>query len=238
MPQLQEFHDFFLKLAYHSKLNQKLFDGDTLRPEVRAKLLQIADAWLAFAKLPADALVDVIATGGNINYNYTEESDIDVHLVMDMSKMPISDPDFMRDYIFDKKNLWAKSHNNRVMGYPVELFAQSSTDRLPNHQGVYSLTDDKWVAHPENLKLTYDDRNLKEKVAYERHDIDRIISRGTVEEARAKIEKLRGGRGSALATESGEFAQDNLIFKSLRNSGHLQRLSDHVKTIEDKELSL
>lgn len=236
--QLREFKDFFLKLAYHKTLNPKLFEDDKLRPEVRDKLLQISNAWLRFAKLPADAVIDVIATGGNINYNYTEESDIDVHLVVDMTKMPISDPAFMRDYIFDKKNLWAKSHNNRVLGYPVELFAQSSEDRLPNHQGVYSLVHDKWVAHPENLNLNYDDRNLREKVAFHRHDIERIIKRGTVEEARALQDRLKGGRGAALATDRGEFAEENLLFKSLRNSGHLQRLSDFVKAAEDKELSL
>lgn len=235
---LQEFRDYFLKLAYHKKLNPKLFDGDKLKPVVRDKLIEIGDAWMKFAKIPLDAIEDVICTGGNMNYNYTEESDIDVHVVVDLDKFPIQDKEILRDYIFAKKNLWAKAHSNRVLGYPVELFAQSKDDRIPNHQGVYSILYDDWIVKPENLKLSYDDRNLHEKVLYEQADIDRIIRNADYEAAKAKQDRLKGGRGLALATPDGEFAAENLVFKSLRNTGHLTRLSDFVRQKEDEALSL
>ena len=41
-------------LEYHKTLNQKLFDGEILRPEVRMTLLKIAETWQKFSKIPND----------------------------------------------------------------------------------------------------------------------------------------------------------------------------------------
>ena len=98
-----KFNKFLLEktsLAYHDKLNEKIWDGDKLRPEVRKVLLSIADKWREFASIPKNAVKEVQLTGGNANYNYTDLSDLDVHLVTDFSKLSVG-KDFVDDYLFD-----------------------------------------------------------------------------------------------------------------------------------------
>jgi hypothetical protein len=73
-----EFLSEDLTLRYHNTLNQKLFDGETLKPEVRITLINIAKAWQKSAMIPDSIVKDIIFTGGNANFNYTKYSDIDV----------------------------------------------------------------------------------------------------------------------------------------------------------------
>lgn len=50
------------KLEYHDVLNPALWNGDTLKPEVRQALLKIAEAWRNFTNIPEDKVYDVIIT--------------------------------------------------------------------------------------------------------------------------------------------------------------------------------
>lgn len=87
------------------------------------KLLQIGNKWADFAKIPSNAVKDMILVGGNANYNYTRFSDLDLHLVVDKSQ--IADcPDLLDDYLRDKKKLWALVHDIKIYAHPVELYAQ------------------------------------------------------------------------------------------------------------------
>ena len=76
-------------LEYNDTLNQKLFDeNDHLKPEVRDVLLKFAYKWVEFVKIiPQNIIVDIYGVGANFNYNYTQFSDIDVHIVIDMNKL-------------------------------------------------------------------------------------------------------------------------------------------------------
>ena len=54
---------------YHDKLNIKFWDDtSSLHAEVKDKLLQIAYKWGEFAKIPKEAIKDIILVGGNANY--------------------------------------------------------------------------------------------------------------------------------------------------------------------------
>ena len=77
-----------LTLEYHDTLNPKIWDGDDLKPEVQAKLLQIAKKWAVFAKIPDFAVTDIILVGGNANYNWTKFSDLDLHVVVNRDNQP------------------------------------------------------------------------------------------------------------------------------------------------------
>ena len=72
-----------LTLRSHEKLNPALWSDQKLDPEVWRSLNKISKEWANFANIPASAIRDVILTGGNANFNYTSQSDIDLHLVVD-----------------------------------------------------------------------------------------------------------------------------------------------------------
>ena len=44
-------------------------------------------------------------------------------------------------------------------------------------------------------------------------------------------------RGAAVQ-KGGEFSLENLAFKELRNQGYLDKFSDHITKLQDKQLSL
>ena len=226
-------------LEYHNKLNQKLFDGEVLRPEVREILLKNAKAWQKFSKIPDSVIKDVIFTGGNAQYNYTKYSDIDIHLVIDKNTLTgNSDPDIIEDYLKDKKSLWSMSRNIKVRGYTIELYAQDIKDKLVA-SGVYSLLNNKWIIKPVHGRYDFKhDDALKSKVAELKDTINNMIDRQLPEsEFDIMKDKLKNMRKAALAGGN-EFSFENLVFKSLRNEGVLDKMNNYIRKIKDKELSL
>lgn len=227
-----------LTLQYHDELNPKLWRDDKLNPEVRKALLKFAYAWAEFAKIPKSMIDHVIMTGGNANYNYTSKSDIDVHVIVDRSKL-FSEPKFVEEYLQDKKSLWTLTHNIEVYGYPLEPYAQDVSIKYPKNQGIYCLTKNEWLQKPK--KLDYDfqsDHLLKQKVQHYMHTIDHMIKHHMNQESFDNLKiKFKNMRAASLQ-KYGEFGRENLLFKELRNRGYVDKMNKYETSLKDKELSL
>jgi len=236
---VKSFQDLRLTLMYHEDLNVKFWDGLTLRPEVRDKLLEIGYIWAEFAKIPSNAIQDIILVGGNANYNYTEYSDLDLHLVVDKDEITDCQTDFLDDFLRDKKRLWALTHDVNLYGQPVELYAQDIDDPVPKNQGTYSVLNGWWIQEPRKQYVDFSDPLLKQKVRDMMERIDDLIDTQAddITVLNKLKEKIRTMRGSAIQ-RGGEFALENLVFKELRNRGYLDKLSNYIRTIEDRNLSL
>ena len=228
-----------LTLQYHEELNPKIWKStDKLNPEVRKALIKFAHAWAEFAKIPKSMIKDIVMTGGNANYNYTNKSDIDVHVIVDRSKL-FSDPKFVEEYLQDKKSLWTLTHNIDVYGYPLEPYAQDESIKYPKNQGVYSLSDDKWIQKP--LRIDYDFKNdhlLKQKVSHYMHAIDHMIKHHMGEDSFENMKTRFKNMRSASLQKYGEFGRENLVFKELRNRGYIDKMNKYETSLKDKELSL
>jgi len=227
-------------LQYHSELNPKLWQDNKLKPEVRGKLMQIAEAWMNFAKIDRVNMVhDIIITGGNVNFNYTPLSDIDLHLVISRDAMN-PDRSFVDEYLQDKKILWTLTHPDiNIYGYPVELYAQDILERPHRDQGVYSIVNDSWVQEPQHLEIDFSsDKSLEDKVQFYKDMIDHLITNSADDDSIDAVKKkIRSMRGDSIGKD-GEFAFGNLVFKDLRNSGYLDKMDDYEKSRRDKALSL
>ena len=236
---MKSFNDLRLTLMYHEDLNVKFWDGLTLRTEVRDKLLEIGYIWAEFAKIPQNAIQDIILVGGNANYNYTEYSDLDLHLVVDKDEIAACQTDFLDDFLRDKKRLWALTHDVTLYGQPVELYAQDIRDEIPRNQGTYSVLNQRWIQEPRKQYVDFTDPLLKQKVRDMMERIDDLIDTQAddINVLNKLKEKIRTMRGSAIQ-RGGEFALENLVFKELRNRGYLDKLSKYIRTIEDRNLSL
>jgi len=234
--------DIALSLEYHDVLNPLIWETDSsMKKKVQARLLQIGKMWAEFAKIPEEAIRDIVLTGGNANFNYTPYSDLDIHVMVDMSKLPIQG-DLLDDFLFSKKILWAHYHPNlTVMGYPVELYAQNYREKVATSQGVYSIEKGKWLAKPKHEKHPdfITDKALLKKIEEYMNMIERILSEPG--EHTSEIEKLKGKlhamRGAGIQ-RSGEFSMENLIYKDLRNKGYLDKLNDYLQKKNDAMLSL
>lgn len=224
-------------LQYHDELNPKIWDGDRLQNEVRTKLTIIAHTWAAFANIPPEAIVDIILVGGNANYNYTPYSDIDLHLVVDLKKLPDC-PELLDDYLKDKKQLWGMIHDIKIRDHDVELYAQDKNTAYTKGQGVYSIKRGVWIVRPEKQEVDLDDPTLTAKVDQYIQKIDTLISSNADDSAFDEMKsKFREMRAAALK-QGGEFSLENLVFKELRNQGHLDRMTQYIRSRQDKELSL
>jgi hypothetical protein len=228
-----------ISLQYHNNLNPKLWDDGKLKSEVRGKLIQFAETWRDFAMIPKEMVQDIVITGGNANYNYTEQSDIDVHLVVDRDGFGIP-RDFIDQFLQDKKILWTMTHPDiKIYGYPLEPYAQDPAEAIPMNQGQYSLMNDQWIQMPSNLNIDFtSNKVLNDKVEHYKHVIDRMIRSNASDAALKAIKtKITAARGPAIA-KGGEFSLENLVFKELRNQGYIDKIDMYVKSEQDKALSL
>jgi len=226
-----------LTLEYHDTLNPKIWDGDELKPEVQAKLLQIAKKWATFAKIPDFAVTDIILVGGNANYNWTKFSDLDLHVVV--NRKDLADcPDLLDDYLQNKKQLWALVHDITIYGHDVELYAQDKETPYPKKQGVYSIKGKTWIAKPKHEAVDFRGPVLLAKVKQYTERIDTLISTNAEDESFSKLkEKFKNMRSSGLK-KIGEFSMENLVFKELRNRGVIDKMTKYLQSRLDQKLSL
>lgn len=226
-------------MTLHERLNPDLWEGgDYLKVPVRRKLLEIAWEWASFAKIPQSAVSDVLLCGGNANYNYTTLSDIDVHLVVDRASLGFSSAELTDSYLKAMKTLWSLTRSPRVAGFPVELYAQDAQERHPAGQGVYSIYRGEWEVHPDHPDaLAIPTWEADVKAADLRHQVDYAISSGSTDDVVSLKKKIAGMRRAGLAS-GGEFSVENLAFKSLRDDGVLQKITDFLKREDDARLSL
>ena len=235
---LQEFVDRKLTFKYHNQLNPKFWSNDKLDSKVRIRLIQIAREWARFASIPESAIRDIIFVGGNANYNYTEFSDIDLHLVVNKSALPDC-PDLIDEFLKDKKQLWSLTHDIKIYGHDVELYAEEEGLKRPANQGVYSVKFNIWLVKPTRMSQDIDRTLLKGKTRAMMDKIDFLIQNKSndLDEFKKLKEKIRDMRSSAIR-KGGEFSVENLVFKELRNNGYLDKLSNYITKIQDKSLSL
>lgn len=226
-----------LTLQYHDELNPDLWENNKIKEKVRSKLLQIADVWSKFAKIPQKAIEDVLLVGGNANFNYTPYSDIDLHILVDKEK--IADcPEILDEYLRDKKQLWTHSHDIKIYNHDVEIYAQDISEQVPVNQGSYSLVKNEWLNEPKHEEVNLEDPEISVKVADYIHKIESMISSNASDESFTKLkEKFKTMRSAGLK-KAGEFSVENLVFKELRNLKYLDKVNDYIISRQDESLSL
>jgi len=220
-------------IAYHHTLNQDVWDGDELRVDVRYKLLEIAKRFIEYLEVPDFKLVDVILRGSLVNYNYTQYSDFDLHVVTDFSTL---DCDITEAFYMAKKKIWNDEHDITIKGHEVELYVED-VDAKNVSEGTYSVLDAKWIRIPEYNKPSVDDRAVSAKARDLMTQINRAVKAGSVEDIQRLQDKIKAMRQAGL-DQGGEFSTENLAFKIVRNKGYLDKLYKNKNSKFDQELSL
>jgi predicted nucleotidyltransferase len=225
------------------ELNSKIWDeNQKLRKEVREKLLQTANEFIDFIGVPL-LIEDVIFTGSLANYNWSEYSDIDLHVVCDFIQFSDTELSLYEELFKVKKTIFNTNHDIKIFGYEVELYVQNASEAHFS-SGVYSVLYDEWDVKPEKEDSNIDTKILKSKINHWKNQIDTVVDNATekdIDEAREYIkkfkEKLKKYRSSGLKKE-GEYSYENLVFKYLRRSDYLEKLFNLENNLLDKELSL
>jgi hypothetical protein len=231
-------------LSPKGDLYPKFWDTETkkLNKNISVKLKQIAEAFVAGFEYPLK-IKDIILTGSIANYNWTQYSDVDLHVLVDFSEIPDEYMEAFRDYFDAKKQVWNKTHNISILGHEVELYIQDSNE--PHYStGVYSIMNDKWNTEPTFTKQDIEYEQVSEKTEYFIDQINKISelfakkdfqkAKAGADNIRQKIKKYR----QAGLEDEGEYSTENLVFKMLRNGGYLETLSNLKVQSADKQMGI
>lgn len=217
-----------LTLKYHNRLSPKLWKAGGIQPELGARLVALAHQFAAFSGVDRKRIKDIVVTGSSANYNYTVHSDIDVHIISDVSGINSLN-------LYQKKVEWTRGHPELVhRNFPLEFYIHDVNQPLSKDQGVYSLVKNKWLNKPTHLDdvsiLT--DPLLFNHLQYNIDLIKKVLLKtNNASDILRYKEKLWRMRTAGLQRD-GEFSIENIIYKDLRNRGLIDKLNTRLREIE------
>lgn len=230
-----------VEIEYHKSLNPKFWLNNHLKSNIRKNLLNLGKYYFKSLELdPKVELKDIIFTGSLANYNYTDSSDIDLHIVIDYKDVS-DDKDFVMNYFLQKRAAWEISNDVKINNYPVEIYVQDVDEQTMGKSAMYSILNNKWVKKPK-YKLPEVDKHLVTKKVNKYLDILNKISMmkdslNKIETYNKVLKKIKKERGEAAQTE-GEFSVNNLVFKVLRNKKVFDIIKDDKKEIVNNVFSI
>jgi hypothetical protein len=257
---VKSFENYFLlekqiSAFYNDELNPKFWTKKVsksgtaekwvLDPIIRKKLLNIGEDFYDKLKdvVGTAPIYDIQLTGSLANYNYTNLSDLDVHVLVDFNK--IKAPRKVIEVAGEgEKFIWNTRHDITMRGHDVEVFLQDAKN--PHHiTGLFSLLNNEWVKKPKFDPPTVDEDDVDKKsesIAYQIKELENKLITSTAlpkdakalfKRAKALKKKISKMRKEGLE-KGGEFSVGNLAFKKLRNEGYIGKLIDIVSEAYDK----
>ena len=223
-------------------LNRDIWNkADRIKPKVAVKLLRIAEDFYKKLDIPADIL-NITLTGSMANYNWTDKSDLDLHIVIDYSAVD-ENVELVEKYLSEAKTNWNRNHEIMIEGHEVEIYVQNINE--PHHStGVYSILDNDWLIVPEPAEFEVSEDAIEQKyksIQKTIEMIEKLQKDKKYEEVYGDTDRLKGKirnyRQSGLET-GGEFSVENLVFKALRNGGELEKMSDLKREAYDNMMSI
>ena len=229
----------------HDTLNTKLFTKEgLLKDRVHDKMLEIVDEFLTDLK-EQDIKIkvdDILFIGSNASYNYTKDSDIDLHILADVSTTNYN-PEVANALYSAYRSLFNKQLDITFFDIPVELFIETEdSERVSN--GIYSVKKNKWIKKPVHEAIPdYDKEALGKLVDVWEADCKKLIDdiKADKLDDEKKVVKMLEDIYDKLRKKGiskGEYSTENLAFKELRNKGYLGQLKEYRNELISKRLSL
>lgn len=220
----------------HSVLNPLLWNSDNaLLQDVESRLIDTIKLFKDHLDDSID-IIDAYIVGSNASYNYTQLSDLDVHVMANFESVEAS-KEFVHMLYDASKISFNLTYNILIHGISVELYVEDITSPSSvRSNGIYSIFNRKWIKQPVKLDNTYDvDITASANVWKSR--IDSALQNDLYDYTNTLINKLYMIRKNSLMTD-GEFGKGNLLFKEIRNSGYMDKMKDFLHSIQSKRLSL
>jgi len=233
---IRELHSFKLSDAvkFHDHLNPKIFHGQHVRPEVEKQLKLIAGDFLEELGIDGLDVQDITISGSNAAYSYTPHSDLDLHILVDMTKL--HDDEMYRELFTAKKNAYNDSHDIKIHGIPVELYIQDSNEPVIS-LGEYSIKNNKWLKIPSKRRANFDQNATRKKYEKLLEVIKRALKTQKLDRVQNVLHTIKRYRQAGL-DKGGEFGPENLAYKALRSQGYITALYKLRDELHSKELSI
>lgn len=220
----------------HDTLNPKLWNGEKLKPQVKEHLRKIIKQYVEDSQfLKEEYIIAANIVGSNASFNYTDKSDLDLHLVVDMSSFS-NDPRFVQLAADGEKTLFNKRYDLTFAGIGVEVYVEDVTASAISN-GIYDVFEDVWIKKPVKYEADIDYEAYAKKYSAVKSEAERVLASDSIPKIQKFINSLYEKRKYSLL-QYGEPGDDNQIFKDLRNEGILSQLKDKVNELKSRELSL
>lgn len=163
-------------IEVHDELNPNIWTAENdLQEELHEKILDIIDDYLETLK-EAEIdfkLKDIILVGSNCSYNYTNDSDLDIHVIFDISDLAKTDSErLLLSAIYSAyATLWNKGHEVTLNSIPVELYAQIDDE-------LEDVTDEKESEITEKIASLLHNKKLTETLINELKERTKLQSNG------------------------------------------------------------
>ena len=227
----EERNDFYKKELTPSFWIEEKFD-----PSIREKLLKISGDFYGDLKLTIP-IKDIQLTGSLANYNWTDKSDLDIHVLVDFKDID-ENIELVKKALDGMRFVWNLRHKIILRGHDVELYIQDINEPH-TASGLFSLKNNEWIRIPKYNppEIDYKDVDKKlEGIVSEILELENLINTSNFssfsqEEVYKHAVKLKSKilkmRGEGLARD-GEFSVENLVFKKLRNEGYIQKIIELI----------
>lgn len=221
------------KFEIHDTLNPKLWFNNKLKDDVKQKIVQIVEQFVSTCDVPLH-IVDVHIVGSQASYNYTEYSDLDVHIISNFELVDCS-KEILQVAYNSVKTKFNSDYDITIKDIDVELYVEDVKSSVTSN-GIYSLYQDNWIKFPKKL-TNVPDVDVSDEISLWKTKINNAISSNDSERIEKTIDDLYVERQSSLYSD-GEYGKGNQLFKEIRNLGLLDKLKDSYKSSRSKELSL
>ena len=216
----------------HETLNPKLWGEDEeLLPEVKDGIQKVVEQFVS--EIPVELKVlDTVLVGSNASYNYTKDSDLDVHIIADTSIVSCEYGLLSVIYNMARSEFNSK-YDVTIHEVPIELYVEDMNTSAHSN-GIYSLKSG-WIKKPVAMDIPeidvsdiYPEWEERAKDLLNREDV-------TVEDVNSFIDDVYMLRKSSIMAD-GEYAKGNMVFKELRNNGYLDKLKELKVKLTEKDM--
>jgi hypothetical protein len=223
------------------ELEPKFWLAGKLNPKITKRLQKIANEFLDGLEIGA-TMEDLRFTGSLANYNWSKYSDIDLHLVVDFSKID-ENTKLVEDFFYGAIWRWNELHDITIYGHEVEIFVEN-VGHVTHSAGIYSIMNKEWVIEPDPDKVDFDYVTARKKADAIETEVN-MIEKFAGEKPRSAVksigrlkEKIRRMRRAGLSSPLQEYSAENIAFKILRREETLDKLNNMKYDAYDRILSV
>ena len=212
--------------AFPTELDPRLWDGDRMRPEVRARALAIVTDMFADLKMKDLAISNVEVQGSTVSYEYDDSADLSIRVFLDTSHYK-GDIRQLNALLKTYTDYLEAVYEGRLLlhGVPVEpQFYAIRTATLEPQAGVghYSLTEDRWMERPSVQKDHFDRQQMTLDAGHFITEYNTLVSDYFADKKAfdcsrwgAFTREMRSYRGAGIDRD-GTRSTSNLTYRMLR----------------------
>tara|TARA_R110002110_G_scaffold8879_1_gene44277 strand:- start:2301 stop:3239 length:939 start_codon:yes stop_codon:yes gene_type:complete len=227
----------------HDRLESRFWnDKRELRRSVSKKLIKIAEDFIERLPMEID-IEDIRLTGSLANYNWSNYSDVDLHIVIDFLQVD-ENLTLVKAFFDNARMRWNNTHQIRIQGYDVEIYVENINE-AHHSSAIYSIVDSEWLIPPRKYRSSIDFLSARQKaddIEFQVNIVQNLIDVHKFKAALKHIErlkkKIKNMRRAGLESTQQEFSVENIAFKILRRDGILERLSGLKNTAYDDMMSV